>query len=99
MALKKIHSVLSKFGTLVVVVPVYDGIIGKFVDRMDNDPTHVQKKERKFWIRLLRDQGYTILIYQGIFRYFLFRAIYLHWISRFFRDIAPAIYILARKKY
>lgn len=73
--LKEIKRILRPEGLLVLSVPVYDKLAGRIVRDVDKDPTHVHKQSRSFWIRLLKENGFRIISYKGIMRYFLFKDI------------------------
>ena len=50
-----ISKLLEKEGVFTMVVPVYDGPIGLGVKILDKDSTHIHKKSRYFWIKLLEN--------------------------------------------
>lgn len=48
---REIGRCMERGGTLVFVVPVYDGPVGFGVRMLDRDPTHVHKRSLAFWRR------------------------------------------------
>lgn len=97
LALKVIKVHLKKGGIVVLLVPVYDGLMGKLVDIADKDDTHVHKEGRTFWREKLKEKGFQIELYEGVFRYFLFRRIYLYWAAKVIRGCSPAVMLIGRK--
>lgn len=97
-ALKHIRQMLNSNGVLTLTIPVYDTYTGKIVSRLDKDPTHVHKQSRYWWLELLEKEGYEILTWKGIWRYYFKNIFYLHYMSRLTRGFTPAIMIIARKK-
>lgn len=59
-ALKYIDTLLNDNGLFVFVVPVYDGVVGKMVEIIDNDPTHVWKISRYEWIDIV-SKNFTVI--------------------------------------
>jgi 2-polyprenyl-3-methyl-5-hydroxy-6-metoxy-1,4-benzoquinol methylase len=94
---KEIRRILKTEGVFVLSVPVYDGFAGAIVRMMDRDITHLHKKSRRFWINTLKKEGFSILSFKGIFRYFFLKRFYLHFISKALRRCSPAIFIIAKK--
>ena len=94
--LNVIDKCLGKCGTVVAVVPVYDGPLGPLVRLVDRDPTHVHKQARSWWLQRLAEQ-FTIADWWGIFTG-LAPWGYLHRPSKRWRSISPAIMIIAQKK-
>jgi len=84
-------------GLFVFVVPVYDGLSGPVIRRLDHDPTHVHKQPRSFWIAWASEQ-FEVLEWRGILRYLLFGRFYLHWPTRWARNHTPAIIVVARRR-
>ncbi len=76
-ALSEIKRCLRPGGVLAVVVPVYDGITGPVIRRLDRDPTHVHKQSRGFWVDLLGEH-FDDLEWHGIHRFLITRSMYLH---------------------
>jgi SAM-dependent methyltransferase len=94
-AVEREFSRLKSGTVLVMVVPVYDGPLGWLVRLLDKDTTHVHKHSRQWWLDWVGRQ-FAVQEWQGIFRYLLF-GYYLHWPTGWFRFMAPAIAIVARK--
>jgi SAM-dependent methyltransferase len=84
-------------GLFVFVVPVYDGLSGPIVRRLDHDPTHVHKWPRRRWIEWARAH-FDVLEWRGIVRYLLPFGYYVHFVTRSFRLHAPAILVVCRKR-
>jgi SAM-dependent methyltransferase len=87
---------LNPGGLLVITVPVYDGPLGWLVNRMDQDPSHVHRRERVFWLEQVQSH-FQILGYLGIWRYFFFNRYYLNVVSSVTRSITTAILLIAEK--
>src|SRR3989344_3692935 len=85
-----INMQLTEDGVVIFVIPVYDGITGKIVNLLDKDPSHIHKFSRDKWLKLI-GSTFQILDYQGIFRYLLLGKYYLHFPTKLFRSLAPAI--------
>ena len=92
-----VQALLADDGIFVFVVPVYDGPFGPLVHLLDHDPTHVQKKARKFWLSWTR-RHFELVEWTGVFRYLLPGGPYLHWPTQMLRRVAPAIAVVARKR-
>lgn len=95
-AVASIAARLEPGGGLVFVVPVYDGPIGPVVRLLDRDPTHVQKKSRRFWLDLAA-RHFSVESWRGVFRYLLPGRLYVHLPTRALRAIAPAIVVVCRR--
>lgn len=95
-ALQHLRGLLHDDGVICITVPVYDTIVGKLVEKLDKDPTHVHKNSRYWWLKLLRDNNFEIVTWKGIWRYFL-NPYYIHCVSSLTRSFTPAILIIARK--
>ncbi len=93
---KELDRLQSSGGMLMVVVPVYDTLVGKMVGLLDQDETHVQKHSRFFWIEEIRRAGYGIVMLRGIWRYLLMKKIYVNFTTRCWQ-FSPAILVIARK--
>jgi SAM-dependent methyltransferase len=91
-----IDSVLKPYGLFVFVVPVYDGVLGKVVERLDKDPTHVHKRDRDFWLDWAAGR-FEVADWHGIFRYLVAGRVYVHIHSRRFRRQGSAVLIVCRK--
>lgn len=96
-ALHHLNNLLSNNGILIITVPVYDTLVGKLVVVLDKDPTHVHKNSRHWWINLVKKEGYDILNWKGIWRYYFKNVFYLHHINSLTRAFSPAIMIIAKK--
>lgn len=83
--------VLKRDGVFLFVVPVYDGLTGPLISRLDRDPTHVHKLPRTFWLDWAAN-GFDVADWHGLFRYLLGPA-YLHVPTRLFRRASPAILV------
>ena len=94
-AVGRFIATLKPGGIFVMVVPVYDGPLGWLVRLLDHDETHIHKQSRKWWLEWVGNH-LDVKSWQGIFRY-LVGTYYVHWPTRWFRSIAPAIVIVARK--
>ncbi len=95
--LQHIDTLLNDDGVLTIAIPVYDTFIGKLVKKLDKDPTHIHKNARYWWLKKLQENGYEVIVWKGIWRYYLPKIGYLHMISNLTRSISPAIIIMARK--
>lgn len=96
-ALSNIRSNLVDKGILVVVVPVYDTVVGWLVRVLDQDMTHIHKRERQFWVHRLQDQGFRVLAYKGVFRTPVAGRFYLHLMAQWVRSFSPAILLIVSK--
>lgn len=92
-----VASMLLPGGLFVFVVPVYDGLSGPIIRRLDRDPTHVHKRSRGFWLDWAEER-FEVLDWQGILRYLLPGGWYLHVPTRRFRGHTPAILVAARRE-
>lgn len=95
--LDSIQAMLRPDGILIAVMPVYDGPSGPLIRRLDADPTHIHKWDRKAWLELI-DSRFEMLDWQGVFRFLLPRGPYLHFPTRRLRRVAPAILVAARNR-
>lgn len=87
---------LKPGGLFLFVVPVYDGVTGKIVNRLDRDPTHIHKRGRDFWLQWA-SEGLEILDWHGIFRYLVAGRWYAHLPTRRLRRQASAILVACQK--
>lgn len=94
-ALARVRSLLLPDGVLMLVVPTYDTWVGRLVDRIDKDPTHVHKCSRYAWLKRLAEAGYRIVSWKGILRCYLGGPVYLHLPTTLFRSHSPAILVFA----
>jgi SAM-dependent methyltransferase len=83
-------------GLLIVTVPVYDGPIGKLVNYMDKDQTHIHRRERIFWVKQIRE-NFLLLENIGIWRFYFLNNFYLNIVSSISRHITPAIMLISEK--
>lgn len=98
-ALGAIHTHLAAGGSLIGVVPVYDGPLGWLVHLLDKDPTHVTKQSRRFWLRKLSEAGFQVREWGGILRR-LVGSYYVH-LTRpqiLLRRVGSAVYFVAERK-
>ena len=96
-ALREVWSRLVDGGMFFFVVPVYDGLSGPIIRRLDKDPTHIHKWKRNEWIELV-SRKFEIVEWIGIIRYLLPGGYYLHIKSRALKNHTPAIAVICRKK-
>lgn len=94
-ALAKVRRLLLPGGALMLVVPVYDTWVGRLVERIDKDPTHVHKWSRYAWLEKLAGAGYRVAAWKGILRCYLGGPVYLHFPNTVFRGHSPAIMVFA----
>jgi len=94
-ALDAIHAMLRPGGVLIAVMPVYDGITGPLIRRLDTDPTHIHKWGRDRWLEHIGAR-FELLEWHGAFRFLLPAGPYLHFPTRRLRDHSPAILVAAR---
>ena len=95
-AFDEIRSRLVPGGVFMFVVPVYDGLSGPIIRRLDRDPTHLHKNPRAFWLDLVRAR-FEVQDWLGLVRYLLPGGLYLCWSTRALRRHAPAILVIARR--
>lgn len=91
-----VRETLIPGGIFVFVVPVYDGPLGWLVNLLDPDPTHIHKQSRKFWLSWVA-RHFQMEEWCGVFRYLLPHGPYVNWPTRWLRNQAPAIAVVARK--
>jgi SAM-dependent methyltransferase len=84
-------------GGFVFVVPVYDGPTGPVVRLLDRDPTHVHREGRSFWLRMAGER-FEVVDWWGILRYLLPGGLYVHMVTHRFRNWAPAIACVCRRR-
>jgi SAM-dependent methyltransferase len=89
-----VSQMLRPGGLFLFVVPVYDGILGPVIRRLDRDPTHVHKEGRRFWLDWA-STSFEVLEWHGMFRYLLGRY-YVHIPTRRLRSNATAILVVCR---
>jgi SAM-dependent methyltransferase len=88
---------LTEGGIFVIVVPVYDGPLGRCVRMLDKDRTHVHRHARSFWLSWM-SRRFVVRDWWGLTRYLLPGGAYLNWPSRRLRNIAPAIAVVGQKE-
>jgi ubiquinone/menaquinone biosynthesis C-methylase UbiE len=81
-------------GLFMFVVPVYDGVTGPLIRRLDKDPTHIHKQSRAEWVAWAR-RHFGDVEWHGVVRYLVGRS-YLHLPTSRFRGQTPAILVGAR---
>ena len=96
-ALDNIEHLLRPGGLLVFTVPVYDGPVGSLVQNMDQDETHLHKEGRDFWLKLLNSTTFNTIYWAGVWRYFMFKCIYVNYVSHIGRRWTPAIMVISEK--
>jgi SAM-dependent methyltransferase len=94
-AFDEVASHLAPAGVFAFVVPVYDGLSGPVIRRLDNDVTHLQKHGRGFWLQLV-SRRFRVLAWHGLIRYLLPGGIYLNWPTTIGRRHTPAIAVVAQ---
>jgi len=94
----RLDELLHPGGLLVFTVPVYDGPIGYLVQKLDQDETHVHKESRFFWLEYLNGTSFSTVYWTGVWRYFVFKRVYLNYLSCITRRWTPAIMVIAKKK-
>lgn len=88
---------LASEGSVLFVVPVYDGPTGPIIHALDHDPTHVHKRSRDFWLDWA-NAHFRITLWQGIYRYLLPGSYYAHLPTTKLRRYTPAIAVLCRDR-
>lgn len=91
-----IAAMLRPGGYFLLVVPVYDGLAGPLIWRLDKDPTHVHKLPRRDWLQWM-ERRFEIVEWWGMVRYLLPGRLYLHLPTRLGRAHTPAILVLGRR--
>jgi len=95
--LESIQAMLRPGGVLIAVMPVYDGVTGPLIRRLDSDPTHVHKWGRDQWLDRIGAR-FELLDWRGAFRFLLPFGPYLHFPTRRLRNHSPAILVAARNR-
>jgi len=97
-AYARVRELLRPRGLFAMSVPVYDGPLGPLVQALDKDPTHLHKWPRGDWIDATARNGFDVMHWAGLFRYFLAGRRYLFWDTLVGRSFCPAILVLARPR-
>lgn len=84
-------------GVFAFAVPVYDGPLGRLVNRLDKDATHINRCPRDFWLDWTR-RHFELAHWSGAFRYLLPGGYYIHWTSHALRHVSPAVVVVARRR-
>lgn len=95
---QSVNSMLRPAGLFAFVVPVYDGMTGPIIRRLDKDPTHLHKKGRDWWISWAESSEFEVLEWHGIFRYLVAPGRYIHHPTTRFRSHSPAIFVACRSR-
>jgi len=90
----RVRERLAPGGIFAFSVPVYDGPVGVLVEVMDMDPTHIHKIGRDDWIARAAKNGFDVLRWVGILRYFVAGRFYVHVQSTRLRRHCPAILVI-----
>lgn len=88
---------LGPGGILVYVVPVFDGPFGPVIHNLDQDPTHLHRESRRYWLDVT-GESFSVLSWHGIFRYLVAARWYVHIPTRLFRRVTPAILVVCRRR-
>jgi SAM-dependent methyltransferase len=94
-ALLHLRTLLKPGAALVATMPVYDTLVGRLVERLDRDPTHVHKLSRYEWLDRITAAGFRLVSWKGILRYYGGGPCYLHWCGNIVRRFSPAILVTA----
>ncbi len=97
MAVEAVKTMLRPDGVFFVVVPVYDGLSGPVIRRLDKDPTHLHRLSRQEWLDWI-GRRFRVVTWQGMIRYLLPGPYYLHVATRVLRAHTPAIAITCRAR-
>jgi SAM-dependent methyltransferase len=92
-----VNEQLVNGGVFVFVVPVYDGLSGPIIRKLDHDPTHVHKWPRQQWLDWAA-KHFEVVEWRGTLRYLLPGRFYVHLSTRLFRRHTPAILVVCRKR-
>lgn len=87
----EVSRMLRPRGLFMFVVPVFDGITGPIIRRLDKDPTHIHKQSRDNWVGWATSH-FDDVEWHGLVRY-LVGTTYLHRPSTRFRGQTPAILV------
>lgn len=95
-SLINIKLALKPNGVFVCVVPVFDGPFGLIGGWLDQDPTHVYKKSRRFWLKKF-NKYFEVIETKGILRKELSGKFYWHFMSPYLAGLGQAILVKMRK--
>ena len=90
-----VSQMLRPRGLLVFVVPVYDGVTGPVIRRLDKDTTHLHKWSRQDWVDWATSR-FGDVEWHGLLRYLVGRT-YLHIPTVRARRHTPAILVSCRR--
>ena len=96
--LRSLKDLMHENTILVISVPVYDSLVGKIVEILDDDETHLIKESRYFWLDKLHRHHYNILSIKGLFRNLFFGRYYISFFTKIFWKVSPAIYLIVQMK-
>jgi SAM-dependent methyltransferase len=95
-AASAVRTSLTETGSLLFVVPTYDGPTGPLIRALDRDETHLYREPRQFWLDWTRAH-FQLVDWCGIYRYLLPGGSYLHRPTKRLRRFTPAIAVVARR--
>jgi ubiquinone/menaquinone biosynthesis C-methylase UbiE len=90
-----VSHMLRRGGLLTFVVPVYDGLTGPVIRRLDKDPTHFHKWSRYQWVDWATSR-FDHVEWHGLLRYLVGRT-YIHIPTVLARRHTPAILVSCRR--
>ena len=93
-ASSSVMRMLKPGGLLTFVVPVYDGVTGPVIRRLDKDPTHIHQWSRDEWLDWATNR-FERVEWHGLIRYLVGRT-YLHIVTVRGRRHTPAILVSCR---
>ena len=94
-ASSSVMHMLRPGGLLTFVVPVYDGLSGPVIRRLDKDPTHIHQWSREKWVDWANSH-FEHVEWHGLVRYLVGRK-YLHFPTARGRHHTPAILVSCRR--
>jgi len=94
--LSEIRRVLKKDGVFVFVVPIWEGISGFISQLVDRDPTHIHKKNKKFWFKKMENHKFNVADWIGIFRILFVK--YFHFQTIALKNYSPIILVICKRK-
>jgi SAM-dependent methyltransferase len=95
-ALASVRTALRPGGIALIVVPVYDGPLGRIARMLDRDPTHIHKRSRHYWYDLA-SRHLEVIEWRGFVRKLLFGKCYLNIQMSRLRNIAPAMAMVLQR--